>query len=277
MTRVAGHCRRSVVACALAALLAASASEAARAGDDPWPSIRESVFADRAIGESTGAVQLFAPSQADDAALVPISIRIPAGVASEAQRLILIIDRNPAPVAATFTFGDAFRNSPDVGERVLATRVRVDAFSRVRAVLEKTDGTLVMESKFVIGSGGCSAPASKDPDEALASLGKTQLKLRHDAAHAAHWREVQVMIKHPNFTGLQMDKRKGSFTPALFVNMLEVRQGHAMVFRMEGGISLSEDPNIRFTTGVTDDTALELTATDTAGRTFYATAAPDPS
>ena len=37
---------------------------------------------------------------------------------------------------------------------------------------------------------------------------------------------------------------------------------------MEGGISLSEDPNIRFTYAPGSDETLEVTAEDTDGRTF---------
>lgn len=248
-----------------------------RAGDDPWPDIRMSVFQERPIADGTGTLQLFAPDQANDAALVPVTLRLPHSVATQAQKLTLIIDRNPAPVAATITFGEVFRAAPDVGERVVAVRVRVDAFSRVRAVLERTDGTLVMVSKLVIGAGGCSAPSSKDPDDALASLGKTSLKVLKASVHDTKWREVVVMIKHPNFTGLQMDKRSGQFTPAQFVNLIDVRRGADSILRIEGGISISEDPNIRFTLGVTEDTDLEFLATDTMGRSFHAMAAPDPS
>ncbi|MFA5950901.1 MAG: quinoprotein dehydrogenase-associated SoxYZ-like carrier [Hyphomicrobium sp.] len=270
-------CRRLAALCSLAALLALPYPTHGQSGDDPWPGIREALFQARPINDGATSLQIFAPNQADDAALVPISVRMPANIAAKASKLTLIIDRNPAPVAGTFIFGDAFRASPDVGERSIATRVRVDAFSRVRAVLELADGTLEMASKFVIGAGGCSAPATKDPDEALASLGRTQMKLMKSAAHDAHWREIQVMIKHPNFTGMQMDKKTGSFTPAVFVNSIDVRQGTAPILRIEGGISLSEDPNIRFTTGVAEDAGLEFGATDTAGRTFYAAAVPDPS
>ncbi len=86
--------------------------------------------------------------------------------------LTLVIDKNPAPVAATFHFGDAAGK----GDRMLSTRVRINMYSNVRAVIETTDGKLHMATKFVKASGGCSAPAGKDVDEALANLGKMQIK-----------------------------------------------------------------------------------------------------
>jgi sulfur-oxidizing protein SoxY len=36
------------------------------------------------------------------------------------------------------------------------------------------------------------------------------------------------------------------FSPARFVDRLDVKKGEDLVMTVEGGISLSEDPNIRF-------------------------------
>ena len=115
---------------------------------------------------------LEAPVRAEDAALVPITVRVPADVAPSVKSLTLVIDKNPAPVVATFTFGDA----AGTGERVISTRVRIDMYSNVRAVIEANDGQLHMTSRFVKAAGGCSAPALKDADDALAQLGRMQVK-----------------------------------------------------------------------------------------------------
>jgi len=133
-----------------------------------------------------------------------------------------------------------------------------------------------MTSKFVIGSGGCSAPASKDPQEALAQMGKTRLVVSRDDTNSTAWREARVMIKHPNFTGMQMNKKTGDYTPARFVNSIQVRQGDTVLWSMEGGISISEDPNIRFTFATESPADLEFTATDTAGAKFKATGSISP-
>lgn len=245
--------------------------------DDPWPALEKSLYGDRAVSDAGAHVQLFAPNQADDAALVPIKVLLAPGIAQSAKSLTLIIDRNPAPVAATFTFGDAYRQGANIGERSLATRVRVDAFGRVRAILETTDGRLLMVSKFVIGSGGCSAPASKDLDQALADLGKARLKQTRDPSRNPAWREAQVMLRHPNYSGLQMNPKTGAFQPARFVNQLAVTQDGEPILTMEGGISISEDPNIRFTFASDHDGKLELRARDTEGAEFGARDEPDPS
>ena len=60
-------------------------------------------------------------------------------------------------------------------------------------------------------------------------------------------REAQIMIGHPNNSGLQMDQVTQLYIPAFFVNELRLWQDDSPVLAMEGGISISEDPNIRFT------------------------------
>lgn len=249
----------------------------AHAGEDPWPDIHAGVFDKRAIAENDGTVALYVPAQAEDAALVPVAVHLPPNIANTAKSLTLVIDRNPAPVAATFRFGEAFRASPEVGERKLMTRVRIDSFSKVRAILETADGKLHMSTKFVMGAGGCSAPASKDADEALASLGKMQVKSVADTAHGERWREGIIMIRHPNFTGMQMDIVSRGYTPARYINTLEVTRGDSLVLRMEGGISISEDPNIRFNFDGGDNDALEVRATDSNGTKFAGKSLPSGS
>lgn len=260
-----------------ALLFASSYSVPARGDDDPWPEIHKSVFSSRPIEEPASGLQIFAPNQAEDAAVVPVSITIAPKLVTEIRSLTLLIDRNPVPVAATFAFADAFRAAPDSAERSITTRIRVDAFSRVRAVAETMDGRLLMASKFVIGAGGCSAPAQKDAEKALSELGKTQVKLSSDPARSSTWREAQIMIKHPNFTGMQMNKATGDYTPARFVEAIDVRSGGELLFKMTAGISISENPNIRFTFGTSTPADLEFTAKDTDGAAFHGSSRPDPS
>lgn len=252
-----------LLAVGLAALHPALRAEAA--DPDPWPSIREAVFGARQISEAAAPFALYVPAQAADAALVPVSIHLPASTARSAAALTLIIDRNPAPVAATLEFGDAFRDGPEIGERVIATRVRIDSFSKLRGILETTDGKLHMIAKFVAGAGGCSALPSKDADEALANLGTVRVRSNRSSAHEPAWREGIVMVRHPNFTGLQMNPKTGAFTPARFVDKLEIRRGNKLVLAVAGGISLSEDPNLRFIYAALDDARLSVSGSDNAG------------
>jgi sulfur-oxidizing protein SoxY len=255
----------------LAAALSLALFSAPAFADDPWPDIHRDVFDNRQILEEDGAITLEAPYRAEDAATVPLTMRIPASVARDVKTLTLVIDKNPAPVAATFHFGKA----AGAGDRMLSTRVRIDMYSNVRAVIETTDGKLHMATKYVKASGGCSAPAGKDMDAAMANLGRMKIKtFDKPGAQTPGLLEAQVMIHHPNYTGMQMDQLTREYTPARFVQELEVKRGGDLIFSMDGGISISENPHFRFTYApASDDDTLEVTAKDTEGQVFTATSA----
>lgn len=248
---------------------------AARADIDTWPEIRKELFGEAAISERGAPFLLFAPGQAADAALVPIDIRFPADIATKVAKLSLIIDHNPMPVAATFVFDDAYR-ATDIGERILSTRVRVDRYTDIRAVLETTRGELFMISTPVAAAGGCATPAAKDYDASLIGFGKIIIRSSSSEAHGSNWRDGSVMIRHPNFTGMQPDPVTHAITAARFIDRLEVNLGSRPLFSMLGGISISENPNLRFTFGKTLVTErLSVRATDTENATFVGTEAFD--
>ena len=261
--------RRSALGIAAAGTMLLGFAGAASA-DDVWTDLRRDVFDNREVVED-GLVELDAPYRAEDAAVVPVTMRLPAA-AGEVKTLTLIVDKNPAPVVATFHLGEAAGK----GDRMLSTRVRIDMYSNVRAIAETADGKLHMATKFVKASGGCSAAASKDADEALASLGKMQIRT-FDAADAKDrtppTREAQVMIRHPNFTGMQMDQVSRQYTPMRIVSEMDVKRDGERVFKMEGGISISENPNFRFTFVPGKENVIDVTAKDTEGKVFTATSA----
>ena len=103
-----------------------------------------------------------------------------------------------------------------------------------------------MTGRFVRAAGGCSAPASKDAAAALAALGQMKVRWYEGEGGASGRREAQVMLRHPNYSGLQRDQMTQLYIPPHFVDTLEVRQGDELLFAMSGGISISEDPTFRF-------------------------------
>lgn len=266
---------RGFAGLALASLIAVASSVAAQSAEadaeDIWPSLQTDLFGARTVVEDHSVVVLEAPYRADDAALVPLKISLPAATARSIKRLLLVIDKNPAPLVADLTFGPAAGD----GERVIETRVRVDMYSNVRAIVETDDGRLAMATRFVKAAGGCSAPALKDTDAVLAEAGKMQIK--HLAATAGGLSEGQIKIRHPQYSGLQLNQLTGYYIPAKFLRVIDVARDGERVFRLEGGISLSEDPNIRFTYAAGGDNTLEVTAEDTDGKIFKGQAGPKGS
>jgi sulfur-oxidizing protein SoxY len=249
-----------IAACFAAVLLA---SPVGAEESTTWGELRKDVFGTTAIQEEDGTVALEAPVRAEDAALVPLTITIPAGVAGTVTKLTLIVDENPSPVVATFTFGEG----AGVEERKLTTRVRFDRYTNVRAVTETADGKLHMTTKFVKASGGCSAPAGKDADAALEGAGRMQIKTASGKSPAGV-NLAQVMIKHPNFTGMQMDQLTRDFTPARYIEEMAITSGDKLVFKMSGGISIAENPHFIFTYPVGAGAPLQVTAKDTTGAVF---------
>jgi sulfur-oxidizing protein SoxY len=81
-------------------------------------------------------------------------------------------------------------------------------------------------------------------------------------------REAQIMIGHPNNSGLQMNQVTQLYIPAFFINELRLSQDDRLLLAMEGGISLSEDPNIRFTYTSRGAKLFRAEAKDTDGHVF---------
>ena len=75
-------------------------SPAANAAEDVWPILKQQAFGDRAILAEDGMVVLEAPQTAEDAALVPITVRVPPQVAQGLKSLTLFTDKNPDPKVA---------------------------------------------------------------------------------------------------------------------------------------------------------------------------------
>lgn len=225
------------------ALLTASGVYAQSANkEDPWPTIRLTMFADRAISEQAEAViELEAPDRAEDAATVPIAIRTRGEQQKDryVSKVYLIIDRNPSPIGAIFTF------TPDSGKADLETRVRIEEYTHVRAVAEMNDGKLFMASRFVKASGGCSAPAGKDLAEAMARLGKTRFRV-DDAVTMNKPALAQLMISHPNVSGLAMDQVTRLYAPPHFVRKIDVSYAGKPILTAEVDFTISENPNFRF-------------------------------
>ena len=247
---------------------------AAEAAADPWPGLVQDVFKGRSLEDGNGVLALDVPNRAEDAAIVPLTVRatLPAGDARRVKAITVVIDQNPAPVAATFELG------PHTGTSSISTRVRIDSYTNVHAVAELSDGKLYGVAAYVKASGGCSAPALKNADEAKASLGQMKFRqfVNSGDAPAGRMREAQIMLRHPNNSGLQMDQVTRLYVPAFFVRELRIWQGDDLVLFMDGGISISEDPNIRFNYLPNGAKTFRAEAIDTENHVFTGTWPVDP-
>ena len=215
--------------------------------DDPaaspvWQKVQASLFEGRAIAPApAGMLTLEAPARAIDAAVVPIAIRtkFPQTPSNYVSKLYLIIDANPSPISGIFSF------TPESGRAEIETRVRVDAYSHVRAIAETSDGKLYGVTRFVKASGGCSAPAGSDAKAALATLGQMRFRVDGDIKGQSPVLAT-LMIDHPNHSGLALDQYTRQFTPAHYVRKIDVTYAGKPVFAADVDFSMSENPNFRF-------------------------------
>jgi len=210
-------------------------SPAAR--DARWRDLEKSVFDGRTATPDRKIVALEAPIRAEDAALVPMTITLGGG--ERIKELYLIIDDNPAPVAAHFIFG------PASDPHFVKLRVRVNSYTNVHSVAVLADGRLVEDVKFVKASGGCSAPMSESDEEATKGMGEMRLKFSGVVAPGAP-AEATLMVKHPNFNGMQMNQVTRMTTPARFIDRITVKDGAALVFDLEASLSLATNPVLSF-------------------------------
>jgi sulfur-oxidizing protein SoxY len=231
-----------------------------------WAKIRAQLFGQRKIdpnGESL--IEFDVPFRAEDAAIVPVSLRTRMIATPErfVSKLYLIIDKNPSPISAVFSF------TPESGRADIETRVRVEQYTPIRAIAELNTGELYMVARFMKASGGCSAPAGKDAEAALANLGKMRLRvdreLRLNEPNLA-----QLMISHPNTSGLAMDQASRLYAPAYYVRSVAVSYGGKPVFSADIDFSISENPHFRFYFLPQTSGELKAEVVDTRDKSFVA-------
>lgn len=257
--------RRLMLAAAL--LLGATVTVcagSARAAETAWDDIRSELYgAGQTFQPAAGIIQLKAPYRALDASTVPITVtaEIPQTAERYIRKLTLIVDENPAPIVGTFHF------SPANGIASISTRVRVNAYTNIRAIAETNDGTLYMAAEYVKASGGCSAPASGDQELAMARMGKMKLRQLGD------WRpnelaEAQFQVSHPNYSGFQQDQVTQLWIPAHYVRRIELTLGGREILSFDGDISISENPTFRFFVKPQGSETLQARVVDSEDKVF---------
>src|SRR5262249_33103675 len=129
--------------CMSAVLCATAARAGAPEPADPWPDLVRDVFDNRPLAEGTGVVAIEMPARAEDAAIVPVVLRLapPPDDGRTVKAVTLVIDQNPAPVAAKFEGG--------AGVGVISTRGGGDSYTQGHAVAGRRDGSLPARKNIV--------------------------------------------------------------------------------------------------------------------------------
>ena len=258
--RLAATVTALLLSCGIAVAQSSPSKPSDAKADDyeRWDSVREIYFPGRTVEDGSTFLSLDAPYRAQDAALVPVTVKatIPADADWSIRTLTLLIDANPVPLAGKFHL---FDEPGAAGHKNLAigTRVRVNEYTLIHAVAETTDGRLFSAERYVKAAGGCSAPAMKNPEQAMARLGKMKLNLPQSVPLGGDV-TAQLLVSHPNHSGMQFDQISRTYVPPYFVRSITVSYAGQPVMDVETDISLSEDPSLHFS--FTPKTAGDLKA-----------------
>lgn len=239
--------------------------------NENWLSVRQMMFGKREVNaQAKDVLRVFIAKRAADASVVPLMVRT--YVDQTPQRYIknlwVMIDNNPSPVGIRFQF------SPDSGKADIETRVRIEGYTPVRAVAEMSDGSLWMDTAIINASGGCSAPLKEIPD--LALMGRMRFKIS-DPIEVGKPLQVQLMIQHPNFSGLAEtvirtgDDAAGQSLTKLapqYVKQVNVTYGGKPILRADVDFTISENPNFRFYFVPREKAELRAVVVDTADKRF---------
>jgi sulfur-oxidizing protein SoxY len=231
---------------------------------DLWESLlRPRYFEGKPITAGKDLIELRIPLRAEDAGVVPVSIdaKIPQSPERYVEHLYVFVDKNPKPLAGVFHL------TPEMGEADLALRLRINQFTKVRAVAVLNTGEIHMDEGYTRASGGCSEPPPfLQLKEARARIG--QMKFRTLADKEGDGALGQLIISHPNITGLQLDQRTRAFIPAEYVTRVEIAFNGQHIMTAETDISMSEDPSFRFFFQPRQGGTIEARMTDSEGRSF---------
>lgn len=251
------------IGAAVAALIVGSLIPVVAQAQSSWDNIRGEVFGQRTIHDGAGILTLKAPFRPEDQRAVPIGVDARFADGRSVKAITIVIDENPSPVATVLRPGP---NRVHVG---VTMTFRFNRKTNVRAIVEASDGELYMQHAFVRYAGGqsaCSAPPNGNAEEIAANMGKMKLAEISDPATSktthVH-RRARLEVKHPNFTGLQMDQITLLYYPVHIIEKMEVRQGKDLVMEMTNGISVSENPVIDFNFEANGTGALQVVASDT--------------
>jgi sulfur-oxidizing protein SoxY len=256
--------RRTLLATMALGAAARRAGAQTPQAEDPWSSLAAQIFADRPLRDGSTILSIEAPYRAEEAALVPIGLHIllPADDKRPVRSITLVIDENPSPLAAVF------RPNPSSLMRSLSTRVRVDSYTNVHAVAELDDGQLYATARFVKAAGGCSAPAAKLEADAIPLGTMLFRQFPPQEGAEAGLREAQLLIRHPNYTGMQMNQVTRLYVPAHFVSSVRILEGNDLLLAIDAGISISENPEFRFDYKPNGSDSFRTEIDDSEGKSF---------
>lgn len=238
---------------------------ASTAGDSNprWDALKLQLFNERDIVVNAGVIQIDAPGRAFDAARVPVTLRTlqPQTQSSYISKLYLIVDQNPVPVAATFSF------EPNKGWNTINTELRVNEYSEIRVVAELNTGDVHMAHSFIKAVGGCSAPPSSYERSNKDTLGRFEGGIDR-FVNPKQPAVARFRLSHPNASGMQFDQFTRTYIPAHYIHTINASFNGQKIFSVDTNFSMSQDPVLGFNFKPENDGELSIEAVDSEDNVY---------
>lgn len=222
--------RAAVLACglwlAVTPALAASSIPEDPLGSVMWETLYPEVFGTAPV-VADDRVKVLAPADVENARAMPVAVD--ATALDGVQEIVIVADLNPFPVV--------LRYEPLKARPFIATRIKIQQATAVRAAARTRDGVWHMNGRLVdAAGGGCAAPpASYAASDWADHLGEVQARVW--PADAAGTARVKLRIRHPQDTGLMAG------VPAFFIDALTLTAADGTpVARLSPLEPVSEDP-----------------------------------
>lgn len=221
-----------------------------------WPDLRDALYGDQYLTDAGGLISIDAPYRSDMDARTQIGATVAAPLGRLLKSVTVILDENPMPVSAVFTFDQP------VPQFFFDVTMRVNGPTPLHVIAKTTEGQLLVAESFVktSGQGACSAPPGTDPALALATLGnmviditeierpaqllKTSTALQSNTNRQSYNKKMDLDIQHPSNSGMQKDQISLLFIQARYVDQIEIDLDGAGFVDVTGSISLSENPKL---------------------------------
>jgi len=110
------------------------------------------LFGGRAMKDGSNVIKLNIPLIAENGALVPVAVEVPSPMSPTdyVKHIYIISDKNRRPMNTRFSL------TPELGVASVGTNLRLGETTDVRAIVEMSDGTLLMAKREVkVTVGGC--------------------------------------------------------------------------------------------------------------------------
>lgn len=236
-----------------------STTAMAETAEELWQKAQSKYFDSRHI-EVSEFMQIAGPRISENGSQVPLIITIDNDkTPSRIEKLYLILDGNPIPLAATYKLGGL------LGNLKLETRIRMDKQSNIRIIGETAEGKLYMATTNVEAGGGCGGNVNVEDLALNPDFGRIRLNLSGVPGGNSH---VAFMIKHPMLSGLQHNSKTKEKIPANYISKTVFRFNGELLFEADFGVSTSENPYLRFTFIPKQQGELGVIAEDNFGKKF---------